>query len=173
MRNRIILILVLIIAISALVYAQFNKEEIKPAVGFTAPDFTLTNLDGDRVKLSDFRGKVVFLNFWATWCGYCTMEMPDLQKIHHERGEEVVVLTVNWTSTERSRNPEVVKNFVETNGYTFPVLLDTDGKVAETYLVRGIPLSIFIDKKGVIAAKRSGTMTYDLMNEYIDHALGL
>ncbi|HUV43418.1 MAG TPA: TlpA disulfide reductase family protein [Dehalococcoidales bacterium] len=124
-----------------------------------APDFTLKDLDGNTVRLSDLRGKVVFLNFWATWCPPCRAEMPDIEKVHRKyRDRDVVVLGIDLRESVST-----VRAFIGEGGYTWTFLLDTTGKVGSMYQVRGIPASYFIDRKGVIRAVAIGAMTGQAM----------
>lgn len=129
-----------------------------------AQDFTITDLDGNEVSLSDFRGKKVFLNFWATWCPPCKAEMPEIEKVYQEtKDSDLVILAV-----EIGEPLDTVKTFIEDNKYNFKVLLDSDKDVATTYGISAIPTSFFIDEDGNIISKRVGGMTYDEMKEYID-----
>lgn len=132
-----------------------------------APDFTLIDLGGKTVSLSDFKGKNVYLNFWASWCGPCKLEMPDLEKIYQEfKDKDLIVLAVNV-----GENKSKVEAFVTSNGYSFPVLLDIQGKAAQTYKVSSIPVSVFVNKEGLIVAKRIGLMTYSQMEASISELL--
>lgn len=129
-------------------------------VGAKAPDFELKTLAGDTVKLSDLKGKKVMLNFWATWCPPCKAEMPAMEEFHKEAGDEVVILAVNI-------DPHLdVKAFVDENGITFPIPLDEEDKVNETYQVLSIPTTYFIDTKGNIGNKYIGAMNLELMKQY-------
>ncbi|TDL63021.1 redoxin domain-containing protein [Rhodococcus qingshengii] len=129
-------------------------------VGAKAPDFELKTLSGDTVKLSDLKGKKVMLNFWATWCPPCKAEMPAMEEFHKEAGDEVVILAVNI-------DPHLdVKAFVDENGITFPIPLDAEDKVNETYQVLSIPTTYFIDTKGNIGNKFIGAMNLDAMKQY-------
>ncbi|MBU2535338.1 MAG: TlpA disulfide reductase family protein [Chloroflexota bacterium] len=120
--------------------------EYGPEVGKLAPDFKLIGLDKQEVSLSGLRGKPVLLNFWATWCGPCRIEMPFLQEIYEEwTGKGLVVLAVNV-----QENPTTVKKFVENAGLTFPVLLSPGNDVPLAYNIRGIPATFLIDADGVI-----------------------
>ncbi|REJ09609.1 TlpA family protein disulfide reductase [Halobacillus trueperi] len=136
-------------------------------VGEQAPDFTLETLNGETVKLSDFRGKKVFLNYWATWCPPCREEMPEMQKFHERYGDEVVMLSVNGTGTEKKR--EDVDRFVKDGGYTFPILLDKELEINKTYQILSIPTTYFIGTDGVIQEPRIvGPMTYEMMEKKKD-----
>ena len=129
-----------------------------PEIGKLAPDFELSSLDGKVVSLSDFRGKPVFLNFWATWCGPCRFEMPFIQKMYEGLSNEgLVVLAVNV-----QENPTRVKEFVESFGLTFPVLLDTNSEVRLAYNIRGIPTTFFIDKNGIIQDIKIGAFASEV-----------
>ena len=129
-------------------------------VGAKAPDFELKTLAGDTVKLSDFKGKKVMLNFWATWCPPCKAEMPAMEEFHKEAGDDVVILAVNI-------DPHLdVKAFVDENGITFPIPLDEEDIVNETYQVLSIPTTYFIDTKGNIGNKYIGAMNLDAMKQY-------
>ncbi|WP_179966054.1 peroxiredoxin family protein [Lysinibacillus antri] len=127
--------------------------------GNVAPDFSLETLKGEVMSLSDFKGKKVFLNFWATWCPPCRAEMPDIQKFSED--EDVVVLAINLTHTEDSLT--TVENFIQDRAFTFPVLKDENGDVAELYRVQAYPTSYMIDSKGTIQYVALGAMNYDLM----------
>lgn len=152
--------------LSALAFSSSSKEA-RPEVGYTAPDFTLSDLDGKQVNLSDLRGQVVYLNFWATWCPPCREEMPAIQAIHEEMGDKVKVLAVNVEGTR-----DEVSAFAKEFGLGFQIALDGDLSVARMYQVRGIPVSLFIDKNGVIRAKFVGGLTKDRMAEAIRKASG-
>jgi thiol-disulfide isomerase/thioredoxin len=138
-----------------------------PEVGYPAPDFTLTDLDGNIVRLSDFQGKVVFLNFWATWCPPCRVEMPEMEEVYQEyRDKDVVIIGVDlWESRSD------VKDFVEGNGYSWTFVVDSTGEVTEDYLVTGIPSSFFIDKDGVIRALQVSAMSRDTMEANLAEAM--
>ncbi|MFZ5923274.1 MAG: peroxiredoxin family protein [Chloroflexota bacterium] len=119
-----------------------------PQQGFEAPDFTLQNLDGEPVALSDLRGQAVLVNFWATWCPPCKAEMPAIQKVYDEyKAEGFTVLAVNMSFQDDTGN---IPGFMAEYGLDFPVLLENSGQVAKTYLIRSLPTSFFIDREGVI-----------------------
>lgn len=135
-------------------------------IGESAPDFTLTNLQGESMSLSDYRGNKVILNFWASWCGPCRSEMPDMQKFYEAKQDEnIEILAVNLTHFERQR--EHVEKFVEEFGITFPIPLDEENQQYETYEVLTIPTTFFIDEKGIIQQKHVGPMSYEFMEETI------
>lgn len=122
-----------------------------------APDFELTDLSGRQVRLSDHLGTVVVLNFWATWCGPCRIEAPDLQKLYESRND--VGFELLTVSTDRRH--QVVETFVTKYELTFPVLLDPDQAVAASYSVNSLPLTLLVDRQGRIAARISGARDWD------------
>ena len=122
-----------------------------------APGFSLNDLEGNQVSLSDFRGKLVFLNFWATWCPPCRAEMPSMQTLHEELAEEeFTILAVDLQESKRD-----VADFIAENGFTFPVLLDTRGQVGSQYGARSIPTTYLIDKNGMAIAYLIGSRMWD------------
>ena len=129
-----------------------SREQLR--VGKPAPDFTLPALDGRLVRLRDYQGRVVVLNFWATWCTPCQEEMPLLDQLHRSASEELVVLAVN-----QGERPEQVQAFLEQHQLRLPVLLDRDTRVSRQYGVRGLPTTIVIDPTGRIAAIHAGLLT--------------
>ncbi|MEN8173337.1 MAG: TlpA disulfide reductase family protein [Chloroflexota bacterium] len=119
-----------------------------PQKGFLAPNFTLENLDGGKVTLSDYRGQAVLINLWATWCPPCRAEMPDMQEafeMNQERG--FVILAINATNQDHL---SAVDNFVKDHNLTFPILLDSKGEVSQLYQLRSLPTSFFVDTEGII-----------------------
>lgn len=138
-----------------------DKADVKVGLdkGNKAPDFELTTMDGDAVKLSDYRGDRVLLNFWATWCGPCRTEMPDMQKLYEDEG--AVILAVNLAGTESSEKNAV--NFVDQLGLTFSILLDEENEVASLYQIQPIPTTYMIDSNGIIHNKALGALNYEQM----------
>lgn len=129
-------------------------------IGEKAPDFELETLQGDKVKLSELQGKKVMLNFWATWCPPCKAEMPDMQKFYVEAGNDIQILAVNI-------DPEYdVAGFAKEMGIDFPILLDKEDKVMNSYRILTIPTTFFIDEKGIIQNKFMGAMSFEKMKEY-------
>ena len=126
-------------------------------------DFELEDLEGNLVKLSDFKGKIVFLNFWATWCPPCRDEMPHMQAFYEKyKDEDIVILAVNPNQVENQglnnaeRAEEKARKFIDEHGFTFPVLLDRDDSVWAIYQQRGIPTNYMIDKEGTVKYLKPG-----------------
>jgi len=147
-----------------------NSLEPAPAAGHPAPDFTLKTPDGQEISLSDFRGQPVIINFWATWCSPCRVEMPHLQAAYeaHQK-DDLVVLGVNLTVRD---NPKAVPDFLAEFGLTFPVVLDESGNVAEMYRVFGQPASVFVDKDGIIHQVFQGPVNEQFINDSVAELLG-
>lgn len=151
-----------------------NKEDIvtetdqepEIGIGLPAPDFTLKNLDGKEVSLSDYKGKIVMVNFWATTCGFCDKEMPDLNAMDKEN-DDVVVLAVDVMEKESK-----VKSYIEKGGYDFEVVLDEKGDIARTYLVSGFPTTAIVDKEGILVNGRVGMLTKEQMEFEVENARG-
>ena len=123
-----------------------------------APDFTVTDKDGKEVKLSDFYGKPIIVNFWASWCGPCKSEMPDFQELYEEYGDEINFLMVNVTDGSRE-TVDTAKEFISDAGYTFPVYFDSvDQNAAMTYGTYSIPVTYFFDAEGHGIAQGTGAM---------------
>lgn len=133
------------------------------AVGKPAPKFTLKDLNGKDVSLSDYEGKIVLINFWATWCGYCDKEMPDLEKLNKEN-DDIVVLAVNVRESN-----DIVEKYIKEGKYTFPVVLDESGDVSTQYLVSAFPTTYFVDKEGILLGAVPGMMTSAQMNEIVEN----
>ncbi len=130
----------------------------KAAVGAAAPDFVLNTVDGKSVRLSDYRGQVVFLNFWATWCPPCRSEMPSIERLSREmEGQDFIILAVSIDGFETTQ----LRNMISPNHYSFTVLHDPEQKVADIYLISGIPTTYIIDKDGTIVDKSVGAEYWD------------
>lgn len=135
----------------------------------TAPPFTLSDTNGKTVQLSDFKGKKVILNFWATWCPPCQKEMPDMQAFYKKYGNDVQLLAVNLTSSEGSK--QAVSKFLKEKQFTFHVLLDDQDTVeSKKYRVSTIPTSYFIDEEGKIVQRVNGPMTLKQMENFAQQA---
>ena len=157
---------------------QENEEESEQQLT-PAPlaDLELTDQFGNTHMLSDYKGKVIFLNFWATWCGPCRNEMPDIQKLDEEysaQGEdaEVVILGIAGPGIGQEGSAEEIADFMEENGYTYPVLMDEGGEMFTRYGISAFPTTFMIDKDGNVYGYVPGQMTEDIMRSIIDQTLG-
>ena len=149
--------------------AATNGLEPAPVAGHPAPDFTLQTLDGQQVSLSDFKGQPVIINFWATWCGPCRVEMPHFQEAYAEHQDNgLVILGVNLTERD---SVNAVPGFLDEFGLTFPVVLDEKGNVAETYKVFGQPASVFVDKNGEVHEVFYGPVNKAFIDERVAELL--
>ena len=131
-----------------------------------APDFTVYDIDGDAVSLSDFIGKPVIINFWASWCGPCKMEMPEFEEKYEELGGDIQFLMVNLTDGNRETR-ETAISYIEESGYTFPVYFDTDQDAAYTYGVYSIPSTYFIGADGSAVAMAQGAIDGSILDQGI------
>ena len=187
----LILVFILVLGGAGILYKQLGQklaldllatqapQESQPAKNSTdatqesntekilAPDFTVYDLDGNEVHLSDFIGKPVVLNFWASWCGPCKMEMPDFNEKYLEIGEEVQFLIINMTDGSRE-TVETASAFIAEQGYSFPVFYDTDQDAASTYGVYSIPTTYFIDADGSVIAQATGVIGAETLQQGID-----
>ena len=145
---------------------QESSDVEQPQKGFRAPNFELKTLDGKTVELAKNGGKPSFINIWASWCPPCKMEMPFIQEAYEKYGDRVNFLMVNLTETD---DLDKMKDYLSSKGYTFPVLLDEKGEVADHYGVVSIPVTYAVDDKGVIIHKHMGAMSrgqiFDLMEQ--------
>ena len=135
-----------------------------PAVGTPAEDFRLTDLEGKSQSLSQYRGKIVLVNFWATWCKPCTTEMPAMQTTYDKlRDKGFVVLAVNELEDDAK-----VREHIKQYGHTFSVLMDRDNKVANQFGVFGLPVSVFIDQEGRVQEYiKGGLLTEQKIEETV------
>ena len=133
----------------------------------TAPDFTVYDAEGNEVHLSDYFGKPIVLNFWASWCGPCQMEMPDFQEKYLELGEEVAFLMINMTDGGRE-TVQTASEFIASKGYTFPVFYDTMGMAAGVYGAYSLPTSYFINAQGHVIARAVGAIDGETLQRGID-----
>ena len=187
----LILVFILVLGGAGILYKQLGQklapdllatqapQESQPAENSTdatqesntekilAPDFTVYDLDGNEVHLSDFVGKPVVLNFWASWCGPCKMEMPDFNEKYLEIGEEVQFLIINMTDGSRE-TVETASAFIAEQGYSFPVFYDKDQDAASTYGVYSIPTTYFIDADGSVIAQATGAIDAETLQRGID-----
>jgi peroxiredoxin len=135
---------------------------IKVQVDAIAPDFELESLSGEWIRLSELNGKVVLINFWATWCGPCRVEMPAFQSRYEHFSEDLVILAINEHDT-----PDEMQTFIDESGFTFNVLYDVDGTVHREYLVRGFPTSFLVDADGKLRIQHIGMMTETQLDDYL------
>ncbi len=156
------------------------REHLFEAMGMAkvppkaAPDFTLHSIDGKQVSLREYRGKVVFLNFWATWCIPCREEMPALERLHQTyQSQDLAIISIDL-----KESAEQVRAFFQKHGLSFPALLDQDGSVFRDYLVAGMPTTYLIGRDGMLLARGVGgrdwlrTEALDLIKELIAPAPG-
>ena len=148
-----------------------NSEEAESQELVMAPDFTVYDAEGNAVSLSDFIGKPTVVNFWASWCGPCQMEMPDFDEMYKELGEEVNFFMVNMTDGSRE-TVEAAKKFIEDSGYSFPIYFDTDLDAAMTYGVNSLPSTYFIDAEGHAIARGQGAIDAETLKYGIDMISG-
>ncbi len=151
-----------------------EKERVK------AYDFTLQDQHGEKHRLSDYEGKVVFLNFWATWCPPCQQELPDVEQLykdHDLNAKELAVLGVVLPTSDQSPKGnreltlEGVQSYIVDNNLTFPVLMDTAGEVYQEYKITGMPTTFIIDHEGYFIGYIQGALSRDLMDYYIEQAI--
>lgn len=149
---------------------QETESGLTPAI-----DFILTNQYGNTHKLSDYKGKTVFLNFWATWCSPCRAEMPDIQKLYESaetEGEDaLVVLGVAAPNLGNEKSEEEIKAFLEENGYTYPVLMDTTGEVFMSYGVNAFPTTFMITREGEVFGYASGQLNEATMKSIVEQTM--
>ncbi len=134
-------------------------------------DFTVLDVNMNRVKLSDYFGKPIVINFWASWCYPCKSELPDFNAMHQKYGEDVVFLMVNLTDGQRETVSDV-KKFIADNGYTFPVYYDTESDAANAYGVYSIPETVFIKADGSLYDIRIGVVSEAVLEGYIKQLIG-
>ena len=132
-----------------------------------APDFTVLNMDGTSVKLSDFIGKPVVLNFWASWCPPCKGEMPEFNEVYLDVGQDVVFMMVDLVDGQRETKEKGAQH-VKDQGYSFPVYFDTNQDAANTYGIMSIPTTIFIDKDGYVVTGAQGAIDAETLRKGID-----
>ncbi len=146
-----------------------TSDQEEPAV--QAPDFAVLDSEGNTVRLSDFAGKPVVVNFWATWCGPCKSELPAFDAAYHTYGDEIVFMMVNLTDGQRE-TVDGVKAFVSQNDYSFPVYYDTEYNASNAYGVYSVPLTVFITEDGNVQNAQIGAMSADVLEGYIQELTG-
>ena len=161
MRRKVVCQMATIVAALGLLWggkAADAREHLLEAMGMAkvppkaAPDFSLPNIDGQQVSLQQYRGKVVFLNFWATWCIPCREEMPVLERLHQTyHAQDLAIVSIDL-----KESADQVKTFFQKHSLSFPALLDQDGSVFRDYLVAGMPTTYLIDREGTLLARGVG-----------------
>ncbi len=163
--NTVLMVIALLVALAGLPAIDvWSMGSRVPTVGMQAEDFQLADLDGKTQSLSQYRGKIVLLNFWATWCKPCTTEMPAMQTTYDKlRDKGFVVLAVNELEDDAK-----VREHIKQHGHTFPVLMDRDNKVANQFGVFGLPVSVFIDQEGRVQEYiKGGLLTEQKINDVV------
>jgi peroxiredoxin len=141
-----------------------------PEVGGPAPDIVLRTREGVKTRLADLRGQAVIVNFWASWCEPCRIEIPSLMAVYQEHAARgLVVLAVNLTDQERR---EDIARFVETTAMPFPVLLDERGTIRERYGLTAVPTTVFIDRSGVVQRIHPGPISREALEVGLETILG-
>jgi cytochrome c biogenesis protein CcmG, thiol:disulfide interchange protein DsbE len=159
-----------IAAVAAVVAAAWiGRERYRPVLaGAAAPEFTVTDLSGEEVSLSDYRGRVVLLNIWATWCVPCRSEMPSMQRLYEAIGHddfEILAVSVDAPLGQRDASGNFggdLSAFAKEFGLTFPILHDPSGRIQRTYQTTGVPESFVIARDGIIYRKVAGETAWDL-----------
>jgi cytochrome c-type biogenesis protein len=153
---------------------QSSEQAASTAAKKTAaPDFTLTDQNGIKYTLSEYRGKTVFLNFWATWCPPCRGEMPDIQKLYESSGKktgDVIVLGLAGPGVGREGSAADIKKFLSSNNYTFPVLMDIGGQTQNKYSLSAFPTTVVIDPEGNVYGYAQGALPFESMQSAIKNA---
>jgi len=161
---RTVILLLLLAAVGYTVYSNFFTEKARVTVGSEAPDFVLTDLNGETHRLSDYRGKGVFLNFWGTWCKPCEKEMPYINRqyeVYKKQGVEVIAVNVGESKL-------AVEKFAERFGLKFPIVIDRQDQVMNAYDIDPLPTTFLIDKNGEIVKVITGTMTESMVQHYME-----
>ena len=164
--NTVFVVIVLLVAFVGLpAFDGWSMGSRVPTVGTQAEDFRLTDLEGKSQSLGQYRGKIVLMNFWATWCKPCTTEMPAMQTVYEKlRDKNFVVLAINELEDD-----EKVREHIKQYGHTFPVLMDHDNKVANQFGVFGLPVSVFIDQEGRVQEYiKGGLLTEQKIQMVVD-----
>ncbi|WP_404442609.1 thiol-disulfide oxidoreductase ResA [Sutcliffiella horikoshii] len=158
------ILLLLLAAIGYTMYTNFFESKEIVDVGDEAPNFVLTDLEGNEVMLSDYRGKGVFLNFWGTWCKPCEREMPYMENQYQafkDQGVEVIAVNIRETNL-------AVEKFRDRHGLTFPIPMDKSDQVRQAYGILPLPTTILLDENGKVVKKSSGELTEEKVKEYME-----
>ena len=144
-----------------------QEDEAEPMM---APDFIVLDREGAEVSLSDFIGKPVILNFWASWCGPCKSEMPEFEAAYQKYREEIQFMMVNLTDGSRE-TVETAAEYIAGEGYTFPVFFDTESEAAISYGATSIPVTYFVDAEGHLVAYGSGALSGEILQSGMEMIL--
>jgi len=171
----IVLAAVLLFGGAFKLYDELTKEHTVDAAGgenqkVLAEDFTVYDKEGNEVKLSDYIGKPIVMNFWASWCTPCQIEMPEFDKVYQELGEEVEFLMINMTASG-GETVDRAQAFVDNGGYSFPIVFDTEHDAAATYGASALPTTFFIDKDGYVVNQIVGAINAETLKEGIEGIL--
>lgn len=181
--SKFLMLILIFVAVLLLAFFGYRKLSDRYKAGEALPqnqdtqsseqaaDFTVLNTDGEEVNLSDFFGKPIVVNFWATWCGPCKSEMPAFDALYSEYGDDVEFLMVNLTDGSRD-TVESAKSFITELGYTFPVYFDTELNAAKAYSLYSIPMTVFIGADGELIKTYTGSMNENTLQNYISELLG-
>jgi cytochrome c biogenesis protein CcmG, thiol:disulfide interchange protein DsbE len=150
------------VSLGAAILVSGSTSRPGPEIGTQVDDFSLPGIQAQPIKLSDFRGKAVVLNFWATWCIPCKDEMPLLQKYADSLGSSVVVIGIN----SQEQAPDV-KAYIEANAIRFPIALDLSGEITRRFQINGYPTTFFVDQKGILRGEHIGALREDLLLGYL------
>lgn len=156
-----VLLLIMAVALGYTLYQSFIADKSVVKVGEKAPDFVLENLEGNKVQLSELKGKGVFLNFWGTWCKPCEREMPYMERQYkHYKNQGVEILAVNIGESKFA-----IETFAKRFGLTFPMVMDRNSEVTDAYNIGPIPTTFLVDKNGKVLKVITGSMTeQDIVN---------
>lgn len=159
---------ILVLFLTLFLIFGFNSTASALEIGTKAENFKLADLEGKIVSLSDFKGKIVILNFWATWCPPCKEEMPDFDSMDRElkKSKEAVLLAINMTDGKRDTKEKVV-DFINKNKYGMQVLLDTEGKAAGIFNIRWLPTTAVIDSNGILRGQILGGATKEAVMKIV------
>ncbi|MDV2683322.1 TlpA disulfide reductase family protein [Alkalihalophilus lindianensis] len=165
-RKRTLIVLVIAFVLAVVTTLSMDRQEVGNEVGMIAENFELPTNDGHQSEFSEYEGRVVVLNMWASWCEPCRDEMPDLMSLQDDYNSQGLdVVTVNMQTYERTLND--APEFIEEMGLTLPVFFDEDGVVSDRYGIRVLPTSFIIDRDGEIKHVIAGEVNYQMLEELI------
>ncbi|RTQ94481.1 thiol-disulfide oxidoreductase ResA [Lysinibacillus telephonicus] len=165
---RFLILIVLFGAIIFTIYSSLTKEKVEVLqIGDEAPDFELIDLNGEKHRLSEYKGQGIFLNFWGTWCEPCKREFPIIDRQYHEYKEKgVQVLAVNIAESDFA-----VQNYIDSKGLTFPVVIDKNKSVMEAYNINPLPTTFLVSPEGKIEKIITGEMNETIIKQYMEQIM--